>query len=326
MTDLHSLDRIQIQSRSSSNAEGIICGINGPSVSCIKSRHVSETCKAPRSRTVPVFVALTYVTLSSLGIDSCELANHDVGTQVCLSCHDGRSAPDQRIFKQSAHYVASVQCEDCHGAGFLHVRAGGRNGIFMEALADRPFDEAYLLCGQCHSEETDAYLNSGHKALTAATCIDCHAVHRPNGALTQPKETNALCLQCHEFLGFETDDDVDFHTGPFHPVDPAGSSASRCTSCHLPPVMQLDPRGGILDHTLDTVPPMRSIDQANMGQFPVSPNSCAGVAGCHDPDFPDSGPPRDVNDIALLESLQPLYESIGDLPRKYVHEILARFE
>lgn len=249
--------------------------------------------------------------LASITAQGCP-SYEQVGTATCLGCHDGRSAPDRQPFTEGAHFANDVSCEACHGPGFLHVRAGGRNGLFINRLYDLAFDDVPNTCAQCHPTEVDGYRQSGHAGLGVATCTDCHDLH-VKGTMTRPIETNELCLFCHESLGFVDDDAVDFHTSVFHPVDPAGSGASRCTGCHLPQLEQREPRGGPRDHTLFTIPPMASVEAAEMGILPVPPNSCAGVAGCHDPDFP-GGSPRDVNDLDLNRSLQPLYEMIGDRP------------
>ena len=51
-----------------------------------------------------------------------------------------------------------------------------------------------------------------------------------------PAVDNSLCLRCHEAFGFATDEAISAHT--HHSVDPAGSGASRCTACHMPPLEQ----------------------------------------------------------------------------------------
>ncbi len=267
------------------------------------------------SKTAPALIgwALALVGALTLGAQGCQqIGNSTVGDATCLACHDGRLAPDRSDFLESLHRAEEVRCEDCHGEGFQHARIGGRGGLFIDALNDRPVGEAHLICVECHEEPAAAFLRSGHAELEVATCVDCHDVHSASG-LTQPEEDNSLCLQCHETLGFPNDFATDFHTAPFHPVDPVGSGASRCSSCHMPQLEQMTPRGGARDHTLFTVPPSFTLEAAAAGVVPVPPNSCAGVMGCHDPAVPGSGPPRDVNDLALVESLIPLYERLGGI-------------
>jgi len=247
---------------------------------------------------------VTYVALCSLGAGSCNPAVGGITTQTCLQCHNGRLAVDQSDFPQSAHDFLS--CEDCHGSGFAHVRNGGRGGLFIVNPEELPFDAHYEVCQDCHGGQTDGYLLSEHAVERAVTCYDCHDPHEPNGALVLPAEDNSLCMDCHVF-NFPTEEAVAAHTN--HPVDPAGTGASRCIGCHMPALEH----GGESphDHTLQTVPPIVSALAAEAGQT-VPPNSCAGTNGCHDGSA--SGEPVfDVNNPGLMRGLQALYESwFGD--------------
>jgi len=171
------------------------------------------------------------------------------------------------------------------------------------------------LCGQCHEGQVADFALSGHATKNVANCSSCHDMHR-GGMFRAAPEDNRLCLQCHQSfaLGFETDLDVDFHTGGMHPVDPAGSGASRCTGCHLPPLPGEDGTRSAHDHTLFTIAPIASNEAVAMGADPAPPNSCAGVTGCHDAGFAGSGPDYDENDLDNNVALQTLYEFIGVQP------------
>jgi hypothetical protein len=287
-----------------------------------------------------------------------------VGTPTCLACHDGRSAPDKREYTEGLH--ASVSCEDCHGAGLAHVRAGGRAGLFVTNPGESPFDNTPALCARCHESEVAGHQATGHFSTEAASCNDCHDVHKrgampfstPNRtpldnsgfaqlcgdcheeqtaqflasthatskvatcaachdlhketAFTAPPENNQLCQQCHAsfFLGLDTEEAVDAHTGSFHPVDPAGTGASRCVSCHMVPLDRTHQAAGGHDHTFNTVPPADSNAMIAAGLLP-HPNSCAGTTGCHDAGSPGSGTPFSVDSVEDNDYLQDLYEQIG---------------
>lgn len=327
-------------------------------------------------------VALGLATTATLGlgINGCQqtgLGPNEVGTTTCLACHDGRSASDRREYLQSPH--DAIACEACHGPGLTHVRNGGRLGLFIDNPDRLPFAERHTACTECHADVlahgNDAmggFLATAHFEADAATCTDCHDVHKMGGMVfsspsparfgndnyaalcgqchedqvfefglsTHAKsdvatcsschdmhagdmfraapEDNRLCLQCHQSfqLGFETDADVDFHTGEFHPVDPAGSGASRCTGCHLPPVLGEDRQIAGHDHTLFTIAPAESNDAILAGADPAPPNSCAGVTGCHDANTEGSGMPHDENDFDSNTALQTLYSIIGAQPVK----------
>jgi len=328
-----------------------------------------------------------FVAGAGVGLSGCPGGGFwEVGTHVCLSCHDGRSAPDQSGFVESPH--AEMDCEACHGPGYLHVRNGGRGGLFINGLEDEPSEQVALcaqcheaavdgyrqgahavqgaavcgdchdvhaaqdnaaascstchsqraasfaesghallyglscgdchslhavpqdddaqLCQTCHGGETAGYRQSGHaQEAGGATCADCHAVHGPDSAW--PSYTNNdVCLQCHAGLGFSTATAVEAHTR--HPVDPEGTGASRCVGCHLPPLRRTEQEAGPHDHTLFTLPPITSNEAADAGVMPVPPNSCAGIAGCHDGTVARA-PVFDVDNADMNVTLQAIYDA-----------------
>lgn len=232
----------------------------------------------------------------------------------CTDCHDDMMAPGgspTQGFLATNHFLkGGATCTDCHD---VHKMGG------MAISSPSPLrfgNENYAkLCGDCHEGQVAEFARSTHAQLDVATCSSCHDMHKSTMFRAAP-ENNRLCLQCHQSfaLGFETDADVDFHTGSFHPVDPAGSGSSRCTGCHLPPVTVAEGRPEAHDHTLFTIPPIASNDALADGAVTAPPNSCAGVTGCHDLGQPGSGPPYDENDVSNNASLQALYEMIGAQP------------
>lgn len=317
---------------------------------------------------VELLGTLSYVCCSSfliIAFAGCP-AGGNVGTTTCLACHDGRSAPDQRVHTRGAH--AAIACESCHGPGQLHVRSGGRAGLFINNPANQSFAKAVGLCAECHKDKADGFKLTRHGSLEVAACHDCHDVHQPNGlavplgstglltqagyqvvcqechateldayaqsghgtktsftcytchdmhiedTLVAPVEDNTMCSRCHNFIDLISEAAIDTHTGFMHSVDPAGSGASRCVGCHMPPV----PIGGgdtTADHTFATIPPSRTVAALDAGVTPVPANSCAGVAGCHDIGVPGSGAVHRVTDRATNEQLQVFYENnIGQIP------------
>ena len=320
------------------------------------------------SRLFSLCLAASAVTCLGLSLCGCPPISGGpaIANGTCLACHDGRSASDQREFHTGAH--ASVSCETCHGDGYLHVRNGGRSGLFITNPAELPFmqsmnacaqchqdklighmetahgstgavschachnvhrensmtvgsspasnfskQEYAQLCGQCHAVETDTFMKSAHAGFSPMDCGTCHDMHVPTTYRVSPVN-NQLCQQCHAsfVFGLNTPEAVDFHTGAFHPVDPAGTGASRCTGCHMPPVAQGP--GAARDHLMLTVPPLFTNEEAARGVSPPPPNSCAGVAGCHDPGGAGIGQPHDPNDLNQNAVLQGLYEMTGGIP------------
>ncbi len=251
---------------------------------------------------------LGFVVASSLGAQQCG-GPATVGTGVCIACHDGRSATDQLDFLVSQH--AGIECEACHGPGYVHVRNGGRGGRFIKNPAKESFANAYRLCTACHAEQVAGFLASGHGQKQAATCHDCHDVHAPGGARRNPNN-NEMCLTCHAPFGFSDSAAIEAHT-MYHPNDPGGTGASRCISCHMPPLDAILQADGPHDHTLATIPPIRSNEAAQAGAVPTPPNSCSGIAGCHDGSVPGA-PIFDVDNFTFNGILQSLYEQVGQMP------------
>jgi len=226
---------------------------------------------------------------------------------LCFECHQ----TEFEGYESTRHFeTAGASCLDCHD---VH-RIGGLR-FSTDATAPLSHGDFEQTCAACHEEQVGDYALSGHARQEALTCQVCHDMHRPE-TFVQPVADNSLCLQCHvsRFLGFETDADIDLHTGPFHPVEPELTGASRCASCHLPPVTAFDEGFGPNSHTLHAIPPSVSNAAIDAGIVPVPPNSCSGVTGCHDGLAPGMGVFHDPADRSQNESLQRLFDSIGELP------------
>ena len=231
---------------------------------------------------------------SPLGFSGCHQPGY-VGTDTCLTCHNGKLADNKLEYVESAHAFFEKGCEECHGPGELHVRNGGRYGLFI----GRPDAET---CAKCHAAEVAGFKDSGHAQKGAADCFDCHDPHAKQETV-RPFTDNQLCLQCHSYMGFETEAAVSAHT--FHDYDPTGTGASRCVTCHMVPAQRSDQAAGLHFHSLVPVQPIES----NLaGTTPVPPNSCAGITGCHDGTVV-TAPVFNVDDPLVNNQLQILYDS-----------------
>jgi len=249
---------------------------------------------------------VVFVAAGSLGTSGCQHIGPSAGVtnDVCLVCHNGQNAKDVTGFLTGPH--KSFRCEYCHGSGYLHVRNGGRGGLFINNLNELSTVASRLLCKRCHETEVSGFEKSHHAEEHALSCVACHDVHA--GATGAPSAlNNDMCLRCHRRMGFDSDKAIEAHT--FHPVDPAGTGASRCTACHLVPLERSIPAGGVIhhQHSLVTAPPLRSIEAIDAGVFPVPANSCAGIVGCHDGSV-ITAPVFDVDNRADDVLLQILFE------------------
>lgn len=260
-----------------------------------------ETCHGPGSLHVRA------VGLGSGSIDNPARLPFAASMAVCATCH----AEHLDGFSGTAHAAREAaschECHDVHKQGAMRFTTPNRTLLGQEGYA--------LTCGECHATQVLDYAASVKARSNVLTCAVCHDMHRPATFVADPAD-NAMCIRCHQSaaLGFTSTEIVDLHTGPFHPVDPAGSGASRCTACHLPPLAAANQARGPHDHSLMTIPPAFSNEAIAQGIEPVPPNSCSGIAGCHDAAVPGSGAPYDVTDVEMNELLQQLYETIGKTP------------
>jgi len=244
-------------------------------------------------RAAAMICAAGVLTCTLLGCEALGLGY--VGTDTCLSCHNGTSAMDRTEFRDSKHFDKG--CESCHGPGALHVRNGGRWGLFVITMS-YPMEA----CVKCHQTEVNGFKDSAHYTEGVMSCTECHEVH--SGRKTpRTYNDNQLCLQCHAYSGFATEADVSTHT--FHDVDPSGTGQSRCVLCHMTPLQRTNQDAGKHGHSMNPLPPISS-NQA--GVTPAPPNSCAGITGCHDGSI-DTAPVFDVDNPSDNERLQILYST-----------------
>ncbi|MGE5212475.1 MAG: cytochrome c3 family protein [Nitrospirota bacterium] len=123
-------------------------------------------------------------------------------------------------------------CENCHGPGSLHVKAGGGRGGTI--INPRKSPET---CFQCHLEVRAAFALPHHHPVLEGkmSCADCHNPHKGiaiKGAATNIQQTlktgglaflskNETCFECHTQ-----------QRGPF--VYEHEALRQGCTVCHSP--------------------------------------------------------------------------------------------
>ena len=113
-----------------------------------------------------------------------------VGSQVCMGCHASHAAAFNltimgRIFRNPRNAQEKGGCETCHGAGSLHVKAGGGRGV-GGIISFRKDDTSRSVAGQ-QRDLPRAATSKGDRTLLAAAartrtrdvaCTNCHTVMR----------------------------------------------------------------------------------------------------------------------------------------------------
>jgi DmsE family decaheme c-type cytochrome len=160
-----------------------------------------------------------------------------VGQQVCLGCHTSQAAAFNqttmgRIFRNPRTAQEKGGCETCHGAGSLHVKAGGGRGVggiisFRKNDTTRTNAENNAICLSCHDKgDRNYWQGSVHEARDVA-CTDCHTVMARvsvRGQLKTEREVDT-CYQCHK------DRRVQAQRSSHMPLR---EGKLTCTNCHNP--------------------------------------------------------------------------------------------
>jgi predicted CXXCH cytochrome family protein len=146
-----------------------------------------------------------------------------VGSEACVDCHETITKP----FRFAAHAnlqakgtnAVEIGCESCHGAGSVHVDAGGGRGNIVNPR------RSPQICFDCHLDKRGEFnLPYHHPVLEGrVSCSDCHDPHKGPGV---PQMTSATfagvdesCAKCHTA-----------QRGPY--VFEHEAMREGCTSCH----------------------------------------------------------------------------------------------
>lgn len=141
------------------------------------------------------------------------------GSEQCAACHKDAA----RDARHSFHALQGVQCEDCHGAGSLHVQGGGDTSKIINFKTAKA-EVASGVCLSCHAggEQVRNWFAGTHQAQDVK-CSGCHTLHGEKTTLESRRQMNDNCLQCHQKQAAEGD--LPYH----HPIREAKMS---CVDCH----------------------------------------------------------------------------------------------
>jgi DmsE family decaheme c-type cytochrome len=157
-----------------------------------------------------------------------------VGSQVCAGCHAGVIAAfgETLMGKIGKVKQGTMECENCHGPGSAHVKAGGGRGV-GGIISFRPNDQSQTaeennaVCLRCHDKGDRTLWQGSTHEERGLTCTNCHTVMKNVSRKSQLKTVAQMdtCFQCHKNKRAEI-----WRTSHM----PVREGKMTCTSCHNP--------------------------------------------------------------------------------------------
>jgi DmsE family decaheme c-type cytochrome len=136
-----------------------------------------------------------------------EVDAHAVGSQVCNTCHAVQAAKFAQTVMGKIGKVrkGTMECENCHGPGSLHVKAGGGRGVggmitFRNDDPTRTPEENNAICLACHERGDRTLWRGSTHEVRGVACTNCHTVMinvTPKFQLNKLTEMDT-CFQCHK--------------------------------------------------------------------------------------------------------------------------------
>jgi DmsE family decaheme c-type cytochrome len=130
-----------------------------------------------------------------------------VGEKVCVTCHSSHA---EEFGKTLMGRVGKTQpgrfaCENCHGPGSAHVKAGGGRGVggiisFRPNDLSRTAEENNAICLGCHQRgDRTNWAGSIHETR-GLMCTNCHTIMKAVSRKRQLKTAFQpdTCFQCHK--------------------------------------------------------------------------------------------------------------------------------
>ncbi len=200
-----------------------------------------------------------------------------VGNKGCVECHaehtEGFDSATHAKVTLADPKLGSTGCEACHGAGSLHVKAGGSKSTIVNPQKN---PEA---CFQCHLEKRGEFslpyahaVTSGH--MSCSDCHDPHTGHAIKGSGASLETQAESCTSCHTA-----------QKGPF--IFKHNAMKEGCNSCHNPHgsvnqkmLKAPDSNLCLQCHATGSSPGMLFAGGRDHAGNPV--NGTCWVAGCHE--------------------------------------------
>jgi DmsE family decaheme c-type cytochrome len=157
-----------------------------------------------------------------------------VGAKVCMTCH----ATQAEAFKQTLMGKIGItqkgkfDCENCHGPGSAHVKAGGGRGVggiisFRPEDLSRTAEENNQICLACHQKGDRTNWHGSTHDERGLMCTNCHTIMKNVSRKSQLKTAFQpdTCFQCHKNKRAEM-----WRSSHI----PVREGKVTCTNCHNP--------------------------------------------------------------------------------------------
>ena len=106
-----------------------------------------------------------------------------VGAKVCVTCHatQADSFSHTLMGRIGKTQKGKFDCENCHGPGSAHVKAGGGRGVggiisFRPEDQSRTAEENNAICLTCHQRGDRTYWSGSTHETRGLMCTNCHTV------------------------------------------------------------------------------------------------------------------------------------------------------
>jgi len=163
------------------------------------------------------------------------------GANTCIGCHDEENEyPVFPMFK-TKHAVkgdprspfggANKQCESCHGAGSVHIKAkknDKRGGSIINFGKNvwTPVKDQNEKCLSCHQTHQRIDWKGSSHQFSEVACASCHKIHVAKDPVLNRHDQPGVCYQCH------AEERAEFHMVSRHPVWEGQMTCSECHNVH----------------------------------------------------------------------------------------------
>jgi DmsE family decaheme c-type cytochrome len=156
-----------------------------------------------------------------------------VDNKVCLTCHAAQAAEFNKTLmgRIGLQKKGMFDCQNCHGPGSEHVKAGGGRGVGgimgFGPTDPRTAEEKNAVCLGCHEKgNRTAWKGSTHDERGLA-CTNCHTVMKNVSVKHNLKTTAEMetCFQCHKLQRAQIQ---------YSSHMPLREGKITCSDCHNP--------------------------------------------------------------------------------------------